>query len=92
MTGTKSYALAEVSEIWGFEHAYVVHCVRSHWVVPAEPIEVRFDEEDVARLKLIRELQTELGVNDDAIPIILHLLDQLNYIRVSSEDWEKRSA
>ena len=92
MTESKRYALTEVSEIWGFEHSYVVHCIRSHWVVPAEPSEIQLDEEDIARLKLIQELQQDLGVNDESMPIILHLLDQLNFIRVSSEDWAKKSA
>lgn len=40
------------------------------------------DEEDLARAKLIRELQEVFGVNDEAIPIILHLLDQLYFLKL----------
>jgi chaperone modulatory protein CbpM len=35
-------------------------------------------DEDIRRAHLIVELQRDFGVNDDAIPIILHLIDQLH--------------
>lgn len=40
----------------------------------------RFSEVDLARAYLIRDLQ-ELGVNDDSIPIVLDLVDQLHGLR-----------
>ena len=36
---------------------------------------------DVARARLIGNLQTDLGVNDEGVDIILHLLDQLHGLR-----------
>jgi chaperone modulatory protein CbpM len=36
-----------------------------------------FHEIDVARLRLVRELRFDLGVQEDALPIVLRLLDQL---------------
>ena len=39
-----------------------------------------FSEIDVARVRLIRDLG-QLGVNDEAVPIILHLIDQLHGLR-----------
>jgi chaperone modulatory protein CbpM len=41
-----------------------------------------FDEEDLARIRLIYELQMDMGVNDEAIPVILHLVDQLNRVHI----------
>jgi chaperone modulatory protein CbpM len=48
------------------------------WVLPAEEDPPRLDDEDVARARLIHELQAGFGVNDAAVPIILHLIDQLH--------------
>ena len=39
-----------------------------------------FDEEDVCRILLIHDLKDKFGVNDEAVPVILHLVDQLNFI------------
>ncbi|HLS67708.1 MAG TPA: chaperone modulator CbpM [Kiloniellales bacterium] len=36
-----------------------------------------FDEADTARVKLIVELKRDLDVNDEALPVVLKLLDQL---------------
>lgn len=40
----------------------------------------RFSEVDLARAQLIRDLG-ELGVNDEGIPVILDLIDQLHGLR-----------
>lgn len=63
----------------GVEGPVLVRYVHEHWIVPVEGESL--DEEDLARVRLIAELQRELGVNDEAIPIILHLLDQLHALR-----------
>jgi len=43
-----------------------------HWV---------FQDIDVARVRLIRELRDELAVNEEALPVVLSLLDQLYALR-----------
>jgi chaperone modulatory protein CbpM len=43
--------------------------------------EAWLDDEDLARAALIRELLDEMGVNDESVPIILHLIDQLHVLR-----------
>lgn len=63
----------------GLPSATVLMYVEKAWVTPEVADEV--DDEDLARLRLIRELQEEFGVNDDAVPLILHLIDQLNALR-----------
>lgn len=40
-----------------------------------------FRDVDVARVRLIRELRDDLAVNEEALPIVLSLLDQLYEIR-----------
>ena len=40
-----------------------------------------FREIDVERVRLILELRDELAVNDDALPVVLSLLDQLYALR-----------
>jgi chaperone modulatory protein CbpM len=64
-------------------------------IIPRQP-EIRniseLDEEDLARIQLIRELQEDLGVNDDAVPIILNLIDQLHQLRFQMKTKFKRSA
>ncbi len=40
-----------------------------------------FQEIDVARVRLIRELRDDLQVNEEALPVVLSLLDQLYDVR-----------
>lgn len=40
-----------------------------------------FREIDVARVRLIRELRDDLGVEEDTLPLVLSLLDQLYDLR-----------
>lgn len=52
--------------------------VRNQWVRPAgEPGHYLFADMDIARAQLILELREEMGINDDALPVVLSLVDQL---------------
>lgn len=75
------FMVSEVCEQLGINEEFVSHCIEAHWVVPALPETTELDEEDVARLSLIRELKEDFGANDESIPVILHLLDQLYFLR-----------
>ena len=56
--------------------------IEQHWVLPVEREgDFLFDDADVARVKLIAELRNDLGVNEDAIPVVLRLLDQVYSLR-----------
>ena len=72
------FRIDEACEKLGVEESFIVRCIRSHWIQPAGPYEL--DIEDIARAELVRELQDELGVNDDSVPIILSLIDRLLYL------------
>ncbi len=41
------------------------------------PGQYRFRDIDVARVRLIAELRHELGIDEEALPIVLSLVDQL---------------
>ena len=43
--------------------------------------EILFDEADAARARLIDELRHDLAIDDEAMPVVLGLLDQLYYAR-----------
>lgn len=74
----KRYTLVEACVEAGVENGFLVRCLRARWVMPAFPEDVELDERDLARLRLIATLQEDLGVNDEAVPVILHLVDQLH--------------
>ena len=76
--------------------------VKKGWIVPVEgergPL---FEPADVARLRLVCELRDELNVNEDAVPVVLSLMDQMFSLRremkalaravdMQSEDVRKR--
>ena len=60
--------------------------IEAGWLLPRESGEAGpFSEIDLARAQLIRDLG-ELGVNDEGIPIVLDLIDQLHGLRRTLRD------
>jgi chaperone modulatory protein CbpM len=56
--------------------------IEEEWLIPrASGSALQFSDADLARARLIRDLKLDLGVNDEGIAIILHLLDQLHGLR-----------
>jgi len=56
--------------------------VERGWVQPDAAGEVwEFHEIDVARIRLIRDLRRGMEVGEDAIPVVLSLLDQVYELR-----------
>jgi len=56
--------------------------INEEWLIPrASGSALQFSDADLARARLIRDLKLDLGVNDEGIAIILHLLDQLHGLR-----------
>jgi chaperone modulatory protein CbpM len=62
----------------GVKKEIIVHFIEEEWIHPADQEHYGLDEEDLARIRLIRELKDEFGVNDEGLSIILNLIDQLN--------------
>jgi chaperone modulatory protein CbpM len=74
------FELHEVSSIYNLTTEVIEHFVVMSWIVPHDPEKNVFDKEDIARIQLIYDLRENLGVNDEAVSVILHLVDQLNFI------------
>jgi chaperone modulatory protein CbpM len=61
--------------------------IEQSWVLPVEEKgRFLFDEADVARVRLIAELHRDLGVNEEAVPVVLRLLDQVYTLRKALDD------
>jgi chaperone modulatory protein CbpM len=78
----KLHPLSEAAESCGLRPEIVLRFVSYQWVIPADQEQQAFDEEDLARLRLIRQLTESFEVNEAAVPIILHLIDQLNRLHL----------
>ena len=63
--------------------AEVVHAwIEAGWLLPRhEGAAPHFSDIDLARAHLIRDLKHGLGVNDEGIPVILDLVDQVHGLR-----------
>lgn len=73
------YVLAQIE---GLTLTRLRVCIEQEWVRPARGDHGHaFDALDVARLRLIAELTEDLQVTDDAVPIILSLVDQVNTLK-----------
>ena len=55
--------------------------IEAGWILPKDSSGSSLSEIDLARAKLIDDLKHGLGVNDEGIPLILDLLDQLHGLR-----------
>ena len=61
--------------------------IEQHWVLPVEDEGTYlFDDADVARVHLIAELRRDMGVNEEAMPVVLRLLDQVYSLRRALAD------
>ncbi len=83
------FKLNEAAQECGFSDQILIEFIEHHWIEPSDLEHRAIDEEDLARAKLIHELQTDLGVNDESVPIILHLLDQLNHLHSAMRNLRK---
>ena len=74
--------LEEVEVRTEIERTEIYHFIQQSWILPVEEEGAYFfDEADVARVRLIVELRSDMEVNDEAVPIILQLLDQVHSLR-----------
>jgi chaperone modulatory protein CbpM len=56
--------------------------LEQRWLIPQETAAgMTFSDIDVARARLIQDLKTDFGVNDEGVDVILHLVDQLHGLR-----------
>ena len=56
--------------------------IRQEWLVPTRAAaEWAFTDMDLARARLIADLKHNMGVNDEGLDVILHLIDQMHGLR-----------
>ena len=61
--------------------------IERSWILPMEREGAYFfDEADLARARLILELHRDLEVNEEAMPVVLQLLDQVYSLRRALAD------
>ncbi len=61
--------------------------IEEEWLIPGRATrELAFTEIDVARANLIHDLKDNMGVNDEGLGVILHLLDQMHALRRALAD------
>ena len=71
-----------VAQVRGLQRADVDRWIAQQWVKPDGTAgQYAFQDIDVARVRLIRGLRDDLQVNEEALPIVLSLLDQLYDMR-----------
>jgi DNA-binding transcriptional MerR regulator len=76
----RRFKIEEAARQCGIETSALLEWIKNEWIQPSQPQIPELDEEDVARISLIRHLQVEFEINDPAMPIILHLLDQIYHL------------
>jgi chaperone modulatory protein CbpM len=73
---------AVLREIKGIEAAELQHWIEARWVLPERMTEgYIFRDIDIARVHLIVELRQELSIDEEAMPVVLNLLDQVYALR-----------
>jgi chaperone modulatory protein CbpM len=55
--------------------------VRQGWIRPAAKAKQPFSEADMARAALIRDLEDKLGFDEEQVPVLLNLIDQIHGLR-----------
>ena len=66
----------------GLGQETLVSWLEEQWLIPSDSsVEMSFSDIDIARANLIRDLQEIMGVNDEGVGVILHLVDQLYGMR-----------
>jgi len=77
---TLTFEISVVANQYGISTNEILQFIAEDWIQPLDSQGLIFDEDDIARLQLIMDLKNDFGVNDESVPIILHLVDQLKLI------------
>ncbi len=71
-----------LQQVAGLDEAELIGWVERRWVqADAGPEGYRFQEVDIARVRLILEIRHDCAVDEDAMPLVLSLLDQVYRLR-----------
>jgi chaperone modulatory protein CbpM len=78
---SRRYSIEEASSSCGINCEMIIHFVEEDWVKPINHQEMMLDDEDIARIRLINTLLDELEIDEEAVPVILHLIDEIHHLR-----------
>ncbi len=79
MLNKATYEITEIIELYEVNEFFISDCIGKNWIIPIDSKGKILDKEDIARILLIKDLKEDFGANDESIPIILHLVDQLHW-------------
>ena len=66
----------------GLDRRELMRWVENRWVLPERRDQtLLFHEVDVARIELILEIRQEFAIDEEALPVVLGLLDQVYELR-----------
>ncbi|RJF78706.1 chaperone modulator CbpM [Rhodopseudomonas palustris] len=77
--------LQEFADRSHLDSATIETWIKAEWLLADRPGH-HFSEQDLARARLIQDLQDDFGVNDEGIALVLYLLDQLYGLRCLLRD------
>jgi chaperone modulatory protein CbpM len=75
------FEINEIVEIYELNEFFICSCIENEWIKPCDAGRDLLDNEDIARMLLIRDLKEDFDVNDESVPIILHLIDQIHWLQ-----------
>jgi chaperone modulatory protein CbpM len=79
-----TFSTVEFLEHASLDQATLEIWIEEEWLVPGrEALDRRFSEVDLARVRLIRDLMDDLGVNAEGVGIVLRLVDQVHGLRAA---------
>jgi len=71
-----------VEDVHGVSEHELRQWVEAEWIAPvAAEEDYLFSEMEVARIRLIRDMRRDMNVEEETLPIILSLLDQVYDLR-----------
>src|SRR5262245_60268454 len=74
--------LAEIARTYNVTTSELTLWIERRWVLPLrQDSDYVFGEADRARVAMIAELRRDVGIDDEAMPVVLNLLDQLYGMR-----------
>ncbi len=80
----KKYKIEDICRLLEVNENTIFDFIQNQWLNISSPETNEFDQEDITRARLILELIETFEVNEEAVPIILHLVDQLHQLRIET--------
>jgi len=75
------YYFQEITQTYQISEQFIRECLQKQWIEPLDTEASKLSQEDIARLLLIRDLMEDMGVNDESVPVILNLIDQIHALK-----------